>query len=382
MLSSGGPTVNSATRFEVLDALRGICALLVALYHFNSNGYIAQLPMVRNGWLFVDYFFVLSGFVIAHSYGARLADRTVSVGRFMGLRLGRIYPLHIAVLLAFVALELVLVGFGDSLSRYVSREAFSGSRNWEALLQSVLLFQSFGISGGEGWNVPAWSIAAEIWTYLLFAVIFLAGRRTMLVIAAALALICVVWLISYSADLHVTVNGGILRCIYGFGVGVLTYHAFRRFGGIGGSIWELIALTATIAFVSVAELKLTFVAPLVFGVMIFVLASQRGVVARVLSMRGFQLLGLVSYSLYMVHVFLQGRVGELLQLTKVAEISVNERGVTLLQSPPLVSDIITLAMIALLVLASFISYHLVEKPGRDLSRKWLSGTVSPTPYRG
>lgn len=77
-------------RIDVLDALRGICALLVVLVHFRSNGYIAQLPVLRNGWLFVDYFFVLSGFVIAHSYGARLASGEVSVARFMGLRMGRI----------------------------------------------------------------------------------------------------------------------------------------------------------------------------------------------------------------------------------------------------------------------------------------------------
>ena len=99
----GRPIVDASTRFDVLDAMRGICALIVALYHFNTTGLLSQLGIVKHGWIFVDYFFVLSGFVIAHSYGARLAERTVGVPRFIALRFGRIYPLHIVVLAAIVA---------------------------------------------------------------------------------------------------------------------------------------------------------------------------------------------------------------------------------------------------------------------------------------
>ncbi len=360
-------------RFEVLDALRGICALLVALYHFSSNGVISNLALVRNGWLFVDYFFVLSGFVIAHSYGRRLAEGSVSVSRFMGLRLGRIYPLHIAVLLAFIALELALIVFGDTLSRYVSRGAFSGSRSLTALFQSIFLVQTFGLPGAEGWNVPAWSIAAEIWTYLLFAFVFVAPRRFMLPLTGALTALCAIWLMGYADDLHVTFNGGVLRCIFGFGVGVLTYHCFRRYGGVGGNLWELGALVAMAVFVSLAQGIFTFAAPLVFGAMIFVLASQRGLVSRVLGYRGFQLLGLTSYSIYMIHIFVQGRIGEVLQLTNIVEISVDERGRTILQGTPLTGDLVTLAMLVVVVVGSLAGYYLVEKPGRDLSRRLLNG---------
>ncbi len=372
---------SSALRFDTLDALRGICALLVAMYHFNSNGYLASLLLVQNGWLFVDYFFVLSGFVIAHSYGQRLSERQVSVGKFMGLRMGRIYPLHIAVLLAFAALELVLVLGGETIARYVSREPFTGSRSWEALFQNIFLLQSFGIPGGAGWNGPAWSIAAEIWTYWLFALVFLVPRRFMLWLVALLVGSAAMSLVSYAADLHVTFNGGILRCIFGFGVGVLTYHAFRRIGGFGGTGWELAALILTIVYVSYAELELTFFAPLVFGAMIFILASERGLVAKALRHTAFQKLGLVSYSIYMVHIFLQGRLGEVLQITKLVDLSVDRDGRTLLQGSPLMADAITIVMLILLVIASFISYYLIEKPGRDLSRKWLSRLQAPNNAR-
>ena len=362
----------AAERFEVLDALRGICALLVALYHFQANGLIARSLLVQNGWLFVDYFFVLSGFVIAHSYSERLRQGAVSVGRFMALRMGRVYPLHIAVLLAFVALELVLVLGGETIAQFVTREPFTGSRDWGALAQSIFLLQSFGIDGGRGWNGPAWSIAAEMWTYLLFALIFVAARRWFVWITAVVAVAAAAWLLLNAPNLHVTFEGGIVRCIFGFSIGVLTYQAYRRFGGMAGAMSEIAALAAVIGFVSVAQGAWTFLAPLVFAVTMMALATQSGPVSAVLRKPFFQLLGLISYSLYMVHIFVQGRLGEVLQVTNIVDISVDAQGRTLLTGSPWVGDAVTLAMLALVIGVSWLSYRTVEKPGRDLSRRLLS----------
>ncbi len=360
---------HTAERFEVLDALRGICALLVALYHFQANGLIAQSLLVQNGWLFVDYFFVLSGFVIAHSYGTRLAEDAVSIGRFMALRIGRIYPLHIAILLAFVALELVLVLAGDLLAQFVTREAFTGSRSWGALVQNIFLLQSFGIEGGRGWNGPAWSIAAEMWTYLLFALVFMAARRWLVPISALLGTAALYWLSANAPDLHVTFEGGIIRCIFGFSVGVLTYQFYTRFGGLSGQIWELAAFAALTAFASLAHGALTFAAPLLFAVTILVLATQSGFISKLLRRPVFQLLGLISYSIYMTHIFVQGRLGELLQVTDWLAIRVDLQGRTLLTGPAWIGDVVTVVMLAMVVAVSYATYRLVEKPGRDLSRR-------------
>ena len=90
-----------------LDAWRGIAALIVALFHFATPAAISQSTFLRNSWLFVDFFFVLSGFVIAANYRGRLAQG-FGIERFMLLRLGRLYPLHILMLAAFIATELLL----------------------------------------------------------------------------------------------------------------------------------------------------------------------------------------------------------------------------------------------------------------------------------
>ena len=90
--------------FRVLDSWRGVAALLVALFHLNLYSAIYTLDFVRNAYLFVDFFFVLSGFVISYSYGDRLKTFD-ELGEFAIRRFGRLWPLHAVVLLAFVAAE-------------------------------------------------------------------------------------------------------------------------------------------------------------------------------------------------------------------------------------------------------------------------------------
>src|SRR5258706_11602066 len=95
-------------RFVVLDSWRGLAACLVALFHLDAYSHLYGVPFLRNSWLFVDFFFVLSGFVIAANYQQRLLDG-FGVGRFLLLRLGRLYPLHLAMLAAAVAVKLLLI---------------------------------------------------------------------------------------------------------------------------------------------------------------------------------------------------------------------------------------------------------------------------------
>lgn len=95
-----------AHRYEALDSLRGICALLVCLFHFRANSPLISMAFVRGSWLFVDFFFVLSGFVIAANYRQRLINGGFLRG-FVILRFGRVYPLHLVMLLAYIAMELV-----------------------------------------------------------------------------------------------------------------------------------------------------------------------------------------------------------------------------------------------------------------------------------
>ncbi len=76
-------------RFAILDTWRGVCASLVALGHCTIYGHLFDLHFVRGAYLWVDFFFVLSGFVITHAYGERVSSWR-QVKAFMLRRFGRL----------------------------------------------------------------------------------------------------------------------------------------------------------------------------------------------------------------------------------------------------------------------------------------------------
>ena len=98
-------TSSVAVRFEALDALRGVCALLVVLFHVPIYHALKDVGAFANLQFCVDMFFALSGFVLCHAYGQRLNDGGDGV-RFLAMRFARLWPLHIVMLTLFVMLEL------------------------------------------------------------------------------------------------------------------------------------------------------------------------------------------------------------------------------------------------------------------------------------
>src|SRR5436190_20816730 len=155
-------------RFEALDALRGLCACLVALFHVQAYSHIYQLTLLRHSYLFVDFFFVLSGFIITANYRTRLL-KGFSFWNFMLLRFCRVYPLHFAILIAFVGLEFARYLFGGLVGG-AANDKFSGSRSVEAIVTNILLIHSLGVHGTLTWNPPSWSISTEFYTYVIFAI--------------------------------------------------------------------------------------------------------------------------------------------------------------------------------------------------------------------
>ena len=92
-------------RFESLDGLRGVAAIAVVLFHIRWSNHVTETHFVRESYLFVDLFFILSGFIITRAYGDQI--RTLhQASKFLILRFFRLYPLHIAVLLVCVLYEM------------------------------------------------------------------------------------------------------------------------------------------------------------------------------------------------------------------------------------------------------------------------------------
>ena len=371
-------------RFLVLDSLRGICAVMVVLFHLKATGAITELALVRNSWLFVDFFFVLSGFVIATGYQERLAQG-FPLRRFMFLRLARVYPLHLFVLLLFLAFETMKLFHafpGISL-----RPAFDSPRSIPEFWENLFLVQIFGLRDNDSWNGPAWSIAAEVWTYLLAGLVFVYARRLVVPIATiAVAGALVGLLVTGDGGLERTFSMALVRCLLGFSCGVIACNLYRRFGPLGsGTGLEIATATGVILFVTFASGQATLAAPFVFFAAVLVFASESGRVSAGLRWQPFVMLGTLSYSIYMIHTFVLARCVDLLLL--ISERTSLELGhLALLESGMVkragaegqawIGDVLTIAMVAVCIGAAWCTFHWVEEPFRKWSKQRVRAAVA------
>jgi peptidoglycan/LPS O-acetylase OafA/YrhL len=158
-------------RYRALDAWRGIAALGVVLFHAPFVGAVHTAAVVID-FGFVQLFFVLSGFVIAHAYGHRIAGPS-DAARFIVRRFGRLYPLHIFTFGLMLALEVTKLAAMRVLHVGAGDPAFGPGAGWHSIATNVLLIHAVGFESEFTWNGPSWSISAELWTYLVFAAIAL-----------------------------------------------------------------------------------------------------------------------------------------------------------------------------------------------------------------
>lgn len=296
------------TRFRALDAWRGICAGLVVLFHVPVLHIAKDWPAFANLQLGVDFFFVLSGFVISHAYRDRLASAAEARG-FIVSRFRRLWPMHVVVLAAFVALEFAKLAYASVNPSFgVEAAPFSTGRSPVEILTNLAFMQSFGLHPGLSWNGPAWSIAVEFWTSVVFLAVVLwwpgARRETFLAMALGSALILA--LVS-PTTLFVSSDWGFVRCLFGFAVGCLVYDLRLRYvlpARLLG-VFELgIALVAFAFMALVPQGLLHLAAPLVFGVLVFVFSFEGGPTSALLKTRIPQALGRWSFAIYMTHAFL------------------------------------------------------------------------------
>jgi peptidoglycan/LPS O-acetylase OafA/YrhL len=300
-------------RFRTLDSWRGIAALLVALFHLNLVSPLYSLDLVRNGYLFVDFFFVLSGFVITHGYADRLGTLQ-GVGTFAFKRFKRLWPLHVIVLAMFVLVESAkAIAAARGASFYAP--PFTGATASSAVILNMVFGQAMGFTDHSTWNIPSWSIAAEFWTYLIFAsALYLASTRLSRVRFAAEGLLAVL-LVGSAAILvarsqhgqDATYDLGLFRCLYGFLVGHFVYRLWQACpkAVFDSPIIEIAVLVITFGYVSaVGRTGYSFFAPLVFAVVVLVFAYEAGPVSRLMANRANEWLGRISYSLYMWQAFI------------------------------------------------------------------------------
>ncbi len=373
--------VKTTGHFVALDSWRGLCATLVAIFHIPITNFITQSDFILHSALFVDFFFVLSGFVIAANYIDRVQD-TAQFKKFALLRIGRLYPLHLAIFLAYVAVELAKLAI--AMSAGADSDAFQGGKPWQAIPTQLLLIHSLGMHGFETWNAPSWSISTEMFAYFVFAVLTMFGKSLRYYLYAATIVGCMFFLWFYYPEWgSANATFGAYRCLAGFFAGVFAWRIWRALNlaltagsltKLQWSVLEVIAVIAVIAFVSVSgRSKTAFAAPLVFSLVVIVFAFDAGRVSKMLHHKWLQFLGMLSYSIYMTHQFI---IERLLNAGKVFD-KITGTDFTLagvddfasFQFPEPLATLALIGYVGIVIGVSYLTYRFIEVPWRDRFRK-------------
>ncbi|MCZ3376574.1 MULTISPECIES: acyltransferase family protein [unclassified Rhizobium] len=285
-------------RYAALDAMRGLAAFAVVVYHLDR-------PYAPSAYIAVDFFFVLSGFVIARAYGEKL-DGGMTVLAFMKARYARLYPLFlIGSVYGLVQLLLHWQAAG------VGRADLAAS-----ILTTVLMLPSPSFltrSAGDilalyPLNGPAWSLFWELLANLVFALVLfrLKTRSLILIAAASLAMLIVSVFFHKSLDLgwewH-SVDGGLARVFFSFTLGMIIYRLRGKtvLGRTVNSYAALLPIAAILALLFLPTYSLKYA--LVFCILISPLIVLAGTMLELperLQRLGI-FLGYLSYPIYMCH---------------------------------------------------------------------------------
>ena len=361
---------------DALTGLRGVAACWIVLYHYavQFRPFLPELrplePLIRQGHLAVDLFFVLSGFVLAYNYADQLTTwRSRDTARFMVLRLARIYPVHLVTLLAVLGMVVAAQAAGAAGSLEAGRYSAGD------FVLNLFLLQTWVPRVTMSWNYPSWSISSEMFAYLLFPAACvglgrLRGKASLWVgLMAAVALTALfprLWFGRPYAEL--------VRVLAPFASGMFLARLARADAGASARNRVFLGALVVCGTGLVVAAPYLFASPaywmlLAFPAIIYGLGGGGGWHAPLFAWGPVVYVGEVSYSLYMTHAVVQKPVNVMLE-----------------RAAPIGSALPVRLLVAVLVLAAVAAaalalYYLVERPSRRYVRR-LTRQVAPSPVDG
>lgn len=309
---------DSKKHYEILDGLRGVAALTVVLFHileiFSENDHTRQI--INHGYLAVDFFFVLSGFVVGHAYDDRWS--AMSLGGFFKRRLIRLHPM--IVLGMIFGAVCFYFGASPELSPNISATPL-----WKLLLVLLIGFTLIPVPGSldiRGWgemhplNGPAWTLFYEYLGSILYALVLRRLSNTVMIVLVLLAGGALIHLAVSSPNGDV-IGGwsiepaqmriGFTRFLYPFLAGLLLFRFFRPGRIQNAFFWCSVLVVGILAFPRVGgksdlwmnglydSLSIIFLFPLIVSM------GASGSLSGRKSQALCRFLGDISYPVYIMH---------------------------------------------------------------------------------
>lgn len=383
----------STSYLSNLTPLRGIAALITVIFHvdlFLSNGAGALVHpqdslILTRMYLMVDFFFILSGFIMLHVYGKWFADKVSAseFKRFTIARFARVYPLHFATLVYMIILYSTFHWLGVPKNPILEVENHPYS-----IVTNLLLLQSMNLHHWFSWVHAAWSISTEWWMYMIFPFLVIPFSRLKSVGQAVVALACFGGYVSimfyfiklvtlpkelsflgsgeapFTGSINVAFQYGFLRCLFGFVLGMMLYKGYQQAWGKAWLANGYTLVIATLGLFLCAHFAVADACTVSFFPFILLSAAYGSPrINALFSTKPMQRLGDWSFSIYLVHQPLMITILSILAYLHPADPSAAPAG-----PPPvpgvLMSWVICIAFIALTLFISYLTYRFWEVPAR------------------
>ncbi|ABA24433.1 Acyltransferase 3 [Trichormus variabilis ATCC 29413] len=379
---------NDVKHIKPLTSIRGIAALSVVILHFSyyalpKTGVIlsSHSAFFYNSYLWVDFFFILSGFIMTHVYINHFSSG-VNLHKYCSYlfsRFARIYPLHIFILILFIGLEIIKIFLPNA-------EPFTEKFNLTALFANIFMLQAFALNCpplfwcNTYWNEPAWSISVEFIIYFIFPSLLIKllnnqQKDDLLIYFFSLTLLFLVTLTRGNLDSIIGIPS-IARCGLECIIGIITYKVYRK--GNYQKYWNnnLLTIVSLLWIFLIMNFNWDdsrlirsihdwIVLP-GFSLLILSLSvNKNNVMTKFLKSSFIVYLGTISYSIYMIHWFIQ----EALKVFWFYKFNVTF-GSTFNEYQSMIS--LGIFMVIVLCSASLI-HNFIEVPGRNsLKYKFLT----------
>lgn len=291
-------------RFHVLDTYRFIAAVGVIIFHLENNFqpfFAHSTAIFEKMHLFVDFFFVLSGFVLMHTYGTRLHN-VADMRSFIRKRLARVYPLHAVMTLVFVAISVMIVVLNLKIDRTTTFDISLAPSH-------MLLLQAWGLASHMGLNSPSWSISAEFFVYLLFPLFLFLLRfgpwnTIALAITFAFLMSGVRTLEGLRTWTQATNDFGNFRAVPSFMVGMALHVLLSRGRNLNVPWWLAHGAAALMVVLMLVKAPSILIVGIIPGVIFMIAAAEIRQPQSLLAGRLGQRLGEASYGAYLIHALL------------------------------------------------------------------------------
>ena len=341
-----------------LETFRGILALIIVLHHLKIETFIQKSKVVLNGGLAVDFFFVLSGFVISLNYINKIKSKD-DLFNFQKKRFLRLYPLHILTLFVFILIELIKIFVNNYTSLQSTYLPFSGFNNYYSLIANFFL-----LHGWYGWsfNLPSWSISTEFYTYLIFGMLTLSFNKKLYFFILLIFISLIIFLLNNSGIKFFDNFIYPTRCIYSFFLGVITFLVYRRFKNFSSSFLSIISIILSISIINFSDIlnlnNKYIISPILFCLTIFFVSnlSSNVLLYKILSNKFTVYLGSISYGIYMIHF---GLVWFFRQFS-IYLLNTDQDKENFLLFNPFIGELFTIFFIIILIFISHISLKYFE----------------------